>query len=261
MTDNRRARPERLRIFTTTSFTGASRATYVQSSALIPRCADSNTLYLRPDSANTTRALTANGANLRNLMVQRTAALAGMMDYDCPSFDQYRVCLGFQARYSGMETLHDGAGVLTAAARLSPHLRLGGFIDQGATRNMPTGLRQNAQPPSFGAFLGFNQRTDSLGLQGRISAAMNRGDLRVTRDVSLENVEAGDGKARLAGSAVAAELGYADTPLKADMASLLAVKRPTGSARALVRTIWQAESFSPAIISALTVAAASAGSA
>ena len=167
------------------------------------------TLVNGPDSANTTRALTANGANLRNLMVQRTAALAGMMDYDCPSFDQYRVCLGFQARYSGMETLHDGAGVLTAAARLSPHLRLGGFIDQGATRNMPTGLRQNAQPPSFGAFLGFNQRTDSRGLQGRISAAMNRGDLRVTRDVSLENVEAGDGKARLAGSAVAAELGYA----------------------------------------------------
>ena len=167
------------------------------------------TLVNGPDSANTTRALTANGANLRNLMVQRTAALAGMMDYDCPSFDQYGVCLGFQARYSGMETLHDGAGVLTAAARLSPHLRLGGFIDQGATRNMPTGLRQNAQPPSFGAFLGFNQRTDGLGLQGRISAAMNRGDLRVTRDVSLENVEAGDGKARLAGSAVAAELGYA----------------------------------------------------
>ena len=76
------------------------------------------------DSANTARALTANGANLRNLLVQRTAALAGMMDYDCATFDSYGVCLSFQARYSGMETLNEGAGVLTAAYRLSPNLRL-----------------------------------------------------------------------------------------------------------------------------------------
>jgi len=160
------------------------------------------------DAANTTRALRANSANLRNLMIQRTAALAGMMDYDCPTFDSYGVCLSFQARYSGMETLNDGAGVLTAAYRLSPNLRLGGFIDQGVTRNAPTGLRMNAQPPSFGVFAGFNQREDGLGLQGRVSAAMNRGDLRVTRDASLDNTEAGSGKARLAGSAAAMELGY-----------------------------------------------------
>ena len=65
-----------------------------------------------------------------------------------------------------------------------------------------------AQPPSFGAFIGFNQRADGLGLQGRVSGGMNRGDLRVTRDASFENTEAGSGKARLTGSAVAAELGY-----------------------------------------------------
>ena len=160
------------------------------------------------DAANTTRAMAANSANLRNLMNQRTAALSGMMDYDCATFDTYGVCLSFQARYGAMDTLNDGAGVLTAAVRLSPHLRLGGFIDQAATRNAPTGLRQNAQPPSFGAFVGFNQRADGLGLQGRISAAMNRGDLRVTRDASLAETEAGSGKSRLAGAAVAAELGY-----------------------------------------------------
>ena len=114
----------------------------------------------------------------------------------------------FAVRYGAMETLNDGAGVLTAAYRLSPHLRLGAFIDQGVTRNAPTGLRQNAQPPSFGAFIGFNQREDGLGLQGRISGALNRGDLRVTRDASFENTEAGSGKTRLAGAAVAAELSY-----------------------------------------------------
>ena len=152
--------------------------------------------------------MATNSANLRNLMNQRTAALAGMMDYDCPSFDSYGVCLSFQARYGATETLNEGAGVLAAAIRLSPHLRLGGFIDQSLTRNAPAGLRMNAQPPSFGAFIGFNQREDGLGLQGRISGALNRGDLRVTRAANLENTEAGSGKGRLAGAAVAAEAGY-----------------------------------------------------
>jgi hypothetical protein len=49
--------------------------------------------------------------------------------YDCATFNQYGVCLSFQARYGAMESLHDGAGVLTAAYRLSPNLRLGGFIN------------------------------------------------------------------------------------------------------------------------------------
>ena len=166
------------------------------------------TLVAGRDAANTTRALTANSANLRNLMNQRTAALAGMMDYDCATFNQYGVCLSFQARYGAMESMNDGAGVFTAAYRLSPNLRLGGFIDQDLTRNAPAGLRLNAPPPSFGGFIGFNQREDGLGLQGRISAALNRADVTVTRDASFDNTEAGSGKARLSGSAVAAELGY-----------------------------------------------------
>ena len=161
-----------------------------------------------PDPANTTRALSANRANLQNVMAQRTAALAGMMDYDCPAFDSYGICLSFQARYGAMESMNDGAGVLTAAYRLSPHVRLGGFIDQGLTRKAPADLRLNPQQPSFGLFLGFNQRTDGLGLQGRISAALNQVDVGVTRDASLASTEPGSGKARLGGSAAAIELGY-----------------------------------------------------
>ena len=161
-----------------------------------------------PDPANTTRALSANRANLQNVMAQRTAALAGMMDYDCPAFDSYGICLSFQARYGAMESMNDGAGVLTAAYRLSPHVRLGGFIDQGLTRKAPADLRLNPQQPSFGLFLGFNQRTDGLGLQGRISAALNQADVGVTRDASLASTEPGSGKARLGGSAAAIELGY-----------------------------------------------------
>ena len=161
-----------------------------------------------PDVANTTSALAANGVKLRNAMVQRSAALTGMMDYDCPAFDQYGVCLSFQERQSGVGTLSDGSGLLTAAWRLSPTVRLGGFIDQGVANKTPTGLTISAQRPVFGAFVGFAQQADGTGLQGRVSAALNADEAIMTRDKSLADTEAGSGKARLDAAAAGAEIGW-----------------------------------------------------
>jgi len=138
------------------------------------------TLVLGPDAANTRRALNANSASLGTAMAQRVTTLAGMMDYDCPAFDQYGFCLSFQARYSAMDARNDGAGVLTTAWRLSPQVRLGGFIDQAAARDAGAGLKMNAPRPSFGAFLAFGQRPDGRGLQAKLSGAMNTGDVTVT---------------------------------------------------------------------------------
>ena len=166
------------------------------------------TLVLGPDAANTRRALSANSASLGAAMSQRVTALANMMDYDCPAFDQYGVCLSFRARYSAMDARNDGAGVLTTALRLSPQVRLGGFIDQAAARNSSAGLRMDPQRPSFGAFLAFGQRPDGRGLQAKVSGALNAGDVTVTRSSSLADTEAGSGKARLDSFAAGAELGY-----------------------------------------------------
>ena len=166
------------------------------------------TLVLGPDAANTRRALSANSASLGAAMAQRVTTLANMMDYDCPAFDHYGVCLSFQARYSAMDSRNDGAGVLTTAWRLSPQVRLGGFIDQAPARNSVAGLKMDAQRPSFGAFLAFGQKPDGRGLQAKLSGAMNAGDVTVTRSSSLADTEAGSGKARLDSFAAGAELGY-----------------------------------------------------
>ena len=166
------------------------------------------TVVVGPDAANTKRALAANSSALGAALSQRTAMLAGALDYDCPAFNDYGACIAFQARYGAMEAWSDGAGVLTAAARLSPQLRLGGFIDQAAMRNGPAGVKVEPQRPAFGAFLGFSQTPDGLGLQAKLSGAYKADAVTATRDKTLPDTEAGSGKARLDGYAVGAELGY-----------------------------------------------------
>ncbi len=159
-----------------------------------------------PSSDNTRTALAANAAALRNTLNARTTIIAGTMDYDCATFDAYGLCLSFQARYTATDSLNDGAGVLTTAYRLAPNLRLGGFIDYSVSRQDPTGVKFGDQRPVFGAFLGYGE---SLGLQAKISAAVNTGNVTITRSNSLPDTEPGSGKASLNTYAFAGELGWA----------------------------------------------------
>ena len=159
------------------------------------------------DAANTTSALSANASRLRSAMNLRAAALAGMMDYDCGVFDVHGVCLSFQARYSGSHAMNDGAGVLTGAYRVTPNLRVGGFIDQRAVQKNPTGLAFGDERPTVGLFAAYSDQIDGKGLQARIGAAIQRGVVTVSRSVLLDT-EPGAGKAGLNGHVAAAELGW-----------------------------------------------------
>ena len=105
-----------------------------------------------------------------------------------------------------MDSVKDGAGVLIAAYRLAPNLRLGGFIDYSVSRQDPAGLKFGDAQPIFGAFLGYGE---PLGLQAKISAAVNTGHVTVTRSNSLPDTEPGSGKASLNTYAIAGELGWA----------------------------------------------------
>ena len=159
-----------------------------------------------PSAANTKAALADNAATLRNTLNARTTVIAGTMDYDCAAFDAYGLCLSFQARYTAMDSVKDGAGVLTTAYRLAPNLRLGGFIDYSVSRQDPTGLKFGDQRPIFGAFLGYGE---ALGLQAKLTAAVNPGNVTVTRSNSLPDTEPGSGQAILNTYAIAGELGWA----------------------------------------------------
>jgi hypothetical protein len=75
-------------------------------------------------------------------------------------------------------------------------------------RHGPAGVKVESQRPAFGAFLGFSQNPDGLGLQAKLSGAYKADAVTATRDKTLPDTEAGSGKARLDGYAVGAELGY-----------------------------------------------------
>ena len=161
-----------------------------------------------PDATNTLAALTANGYQVRDALTQRAAAITNAMDYDCRDFSAQNMCMSFQARYTGFDSMSDGAGVLTAAYRLDPNVRIGAFIDQRAVQGKKTGIDYSGDMPTVGAFLGYTQHPDGTGLQGKLALAGNTGKITATRDASLANTEAGSGKSNLNSWAVGGEVGW-----------------------------------------------------
>lgn len=162
-----------------------------------------------PDAVNTTFALASSAQTLRNLMDRRLIGLSFMASYDCQTFDKHGVCLSFQARYGNLDSRNEGAGVLTAAYRVTPQVRLGGFIDYRASEKVPGGISLSHDLPTFGAFLGYNQNSDGTGFQGKALAAYQRGDAAIAREGSDDaNTESGSGKANLNSYIVSGELAW-----------------------------------------------------
>lgn len=163
--------------------------------------------WLGPTVENTLASLQANQVSIDSLLAVRSAAMFNMLDYDCKGFGENNLCVSFQARYTGVNSQSEGAGVLTAAYRISPSLRVGAFIDYRATDNTQAGLKTSNNSPSFGAFAGFSSSPDGIGLQGRISAAYNTGNISITRSI-FADTEPGYGKTNLTSFGAAAEVGW-----------------------------------------------------
>jgi hypothetical protein len=163
--------------------------------------------WLGPTVENTLASLQANQSSIDSLIAVRSAALFNMLDYDCKGFGPNNLCVSFQARYTGVNNQNEGAGVLTAAYRVSPSLRVGAFIDYRAVDNTPTGLKTSNDIPSFGAFAGFSSTPDGIGFQGRISIAYNTGNISITRSV-FADTEPGYGKTSLTSFGSVAEVGW-----------------------------------------------------
>jgi hypothetical protein len=142
-------------------------------------------------------------------MDRRLSGLGLMTSYDCATFDKSGYCVSFQARYSNFDSMNDGAGVLTAAYRLSERGRVGAFVDYRASENAPTNIKFSNDLPTFGLFAAYSEGVSGTGLQGKVLTAFQKGDATITRagDTSL-NTESGSGKASLNSHVVSGELGW-----------------------------------------------------
>ncbi len=160
------------------------------------------------DAAGTARALGVNQNALRSLMSQRSSAMMTMMDYDCETFDAKGYCISARARYTSMERENEGAGVFTAAYRVSDKVRFGGFIDYTVAEKENTGLKLGDPKPTVGLFAAYSDNSDLTGFQAKATAAYNSGKVAVTRDNRVVGTEPGSGKAGLETYAASAELGW-----------------------------------------------------
>ena len=163
---------------------------------------------LGPDVSATTAALRSNAVDINDVLSRRMNNLALLTNYDCTSFSAAGICVSVQLRYSNFDAMNEGAGVLTAAYRLTDQTRVGSFIDYRAREQEPTGLRFSSELPIFGAFLAFSQHRDGTGWQGKILGAVQRGNVTITRDSSVANTEPGSGKSDLSSHLVFAETGF-----------------------------------------------------
>jgi probable HAF family extracellular repeat protein len=161
------------------------------------------------DLPETYADLARSANNIRNTIALRTSSMALMMDYDCRAFGQYNTCISFGGRYGDLNaSTNEGAGILTAAYRVSPSVRIGAFIDHRVTQSKPAGINYSDDTPSIGAFVGYDDHGDGAGAQGKLTAVYNTGNVGVTRLASGANTEAGSGRSSLASYAFGAELGW-----------------------------------------------------
>ena len=164
-----------------------------------------------PDAVNTQLALLANSTAVRSLLSQRAAVTTYALDYDCPVFDKHGFCVsvGFRNAHMGSNYADSGetSGQLTAAYRVTPQFRIGGFIDQGLFSQSAVGVDPKDAPPMLGAFAVYQTSQDFSGLTLRASLAYQQGDLDITRP-ELTSTEAGTGRARTSALAFGGEAAY-----------------------------------------------------
>lgn len=165
--------------------------------------------WLYPDTVSTLTELGHGRDEILEALRNRAAITATALGNDCGNFDVGPLCLSVNARYTNSATAHEVAGVVTAAYRVAPGLRLGAFADYAFNRISQTArLRQRDSLPMFGGFVGLAPRDDGLGLQLRISAAYSSEGVTITRSDALETTEGGYGSSKLVSWAVGGEAAY-----------------------------------------------------
>lgn len=167
-----------------------------------------------PSAADTQASLQTTALRLRSVFDTAVVAtnFANMNTYDCSVFDAKGLCVSAGARHTDVD--HPDASmtsaVFVAGYKVSPHLRIGGFLDHGLNHDMPTGIKMHNKIPLLGVFGVWNQNTDGMGWQAKLANAYQAKDVDITRAV-VGTSEAGKGSANLTTESYVGEVSYAYT--------------------------------------------------
>ena len=165
-----------------------------------------------PSSTDTQASLHALAPNLRTYYTRQAIAtnFANMNTYDCDLFDDKGVCVsvGGQQTYVDNPSSNLTSTVVVAGYKLSPQIRIGGFLNQNINNNTASSVHMSNSNPLMGLFAVWNQNEDHLGYQVKIANAYQDKDVTTTREI-IGSSEAGTGKTNLNTQSYVGELSYA----------------------------------------------------
>jgi outer membrane autotransporter protein len=165
-----------------------------------------------PSAEDTQSSLNSLGTKLRGAFSSQTMAtnFANMNTYDCNLFDEKGLCVsvGGQQTYIDSPSANMTSAVVVAGYKVSPTLRIGGFLNQNVNSNTGSNVDISNNSPLMGLFAVWNQNENHLGYQVKIANAYQDMDVTTTRDV-IGTSEAGRGKTDLNTQSYVGELSYA----------------------------------------------------
>ncbi len=135
---------------------------------------------------------------------------ANMNTYDCDLFDSNGVCVsvGGQQTYVDNPSSNMTSTVVVAGYKVSPQVRIGGFLNQNINNNTVSSVHISNSNPLMGLFAVWNQNEDHLGYQVKIANAYQDKDVTTTREV-IRSSQAGTGNTTLNTQSYVGELSYA----------------------------------------------------
>jgi hypothetical protein len=165
-----------------------------------------------PSTNDTQSSLTTLSKSLRSSFnaTVMSSNYANMNTYDCNLFDKNNMCISAGGRITTIDnpSSHHSAAVVVLGHKISPHIRIGGFLDQSVNHNMPSGVDMSNKNPMAGAFAIWNHQADGLGLQMKLANAYLDKDVTTSRAV-VGTSEAGRGRTDLNTQSYVGELSYA----------------------------------------------------
>lgn len=164
-------------------------------------------------TADTQQSLVNTASALQNIYTLQNSVLANSFTYDCNVFGSNDVCVsagGRNTAVSAANGLNNTSALLIAAYRINPQYRVGAYADQSlSVNNAGPGVMLGNNTPLIGIFGAWNERTDDLGTEVKVSAAYGQKNTTITRAV-VGTSEAGSGSSQLnsQGAQVVAKYGF-----------------------------------------------------
>ena len=169
-------------------------------------------IFSGASTADTQASLNTQAHKLRSTFnsVMASSNFANMNTYDCNLFDKNNMCISAGGRYTNIDnpSSNNSAAVVVLGYKVSPSIRIGGFLDQSVNHNMPSGVDMSNKNPMMGAFAVWNHQADGLGYQVKLANAYLDKDVTTSRAV-VGTSEAGRGRTDLNTQSYVGELSYA----------------------------------------------------